>query len=44
MPNFDEMWGEVQEEIQEKDAEDAVVNRAPELRTLSENNDKATNT
>jgi len=44
MPNFDEMWGEVQEEIQEKDAEDAVVNRAPELRTLSENIDKATNT
>ena len=39
-----EMWGEVQEEIQEKDAEDAVVNRAPELRTLSENIDKATNT
>ena len=30
MPNFDEMWGEVQEEIQEKDAEDAVVNRAPD--------------
>ena len=44
MPNFDEMWGEVQEEIQEKDAENAVVNRAPELRTLSENIDKATNT
>ncbi len=44
MPDFDEMWGEVQEEIQEKDAEDAVVNRAPELRTLSENIDKATNT
>ena len=44
MPDFDEMWGEVQEEIQEKDAENAVVNRAPELRTLSENIDKATNT
>ena len=44
MPDFDQMWGEVQEEIQEKDAEDAVVNRAPELRTLSENIDKATNT
>ena len=44
MPDFDEMWGEVQEEIQEKDAEDAVVNRAPELRTLSENIDKATDT
>ncbi len=44
MPDFDKMWGEVQEEIQEKDAEDAVVNRAPELRTLCENIDKATNT
>ena len=44
MPDFDKMWGEVQEEIQEKDAVDAVVNRAPELRTLSENIDKATNT
>ena len=44
IPDFDKMWGEVQEEIQEKDAEDAVVNRAPELRTLSENIDKATNT
>ena len=44
MPDFDKIWGEVQEEIQEKDAENAVVNRAPELRTLSENIDKATNT
>ena len=44
MPDFDEMWGEVQEEIQEKDAEDDVVNRAPELRKLSENIDQATNT
>jgi chromosome segregation ATPase len=44
MPDFDKMWSEVQEEIQEKDAEDAVVNRAPELRKLSEDIDKATNT
>ena len=44
MPDFDKMWGEVQEEIQEKDAEDAVVNRAPELKKLSEDIDKATNT
>ncbi len=43
-PDFDVMFNEVQEEIQEKDAEDAVANRAPELRTLSENIDKATNT
>ena len=44
MPDFNEMWGEVQEEIQEMDAEDAVVNRAPELKKLSEDIDKATNT
>ena len=44
MPDFDEMWGEVQEEIKEKDAEDSVVNRAPELKKLSEDIDKATNT
>ena len=44
MPDFDKMWGEVQEEIREKDAEDAVVNRAPELKKLSEDIDKATNT
>ena len=44
MPDFNERWGEVQEEIQEKDAEDAVVNRAPELKKLSEDIDKATNT
>ena len=43
-PDFDEMLHEVQEEIQEKDAEDDVVNRAPELRKLSEDIDKATNT
>ena len=43
MPDFDKMWGEVQEEIQEKDAEDAVVNRAPELKKLNEDIDKATN-
>ena len=38
------MLGEVQKEIQEKDAEDAVVNRAPEVKKLSEDIDKATNT
>lgn len=42
MPDFDEMWGDVQEEIQEKDAEDAVVNRASELKQLSIDIDKAT--
>ncbi len=44
MTDFDEMWGKVQEEIHEKDAEDDVVNRAPELKKLSEDIDKATNT
>ena len=44
MPDFDEMMTEVEEDIHEKDAEDAVVNRAPELKKLSEDIDKATNT
>ena len=43
-PDFDEMMTEVEEDILEKDAEDAVVNRAPELKKLSEDIDKATNT
>ena len=43
-PDFDDMMSEVQEEIEEHDAEDAVVSRAPDLRQLSENIDKATNT
>ena len=41
-PDFDVMFNEVQEEIQEKDAEDAVVNRASELKQLSIDIDKAT--
>ena len=44
MPDFEKMWGEVEEDIQVKDAEDAVVNRASELKKLSEDIDKATNT
>ena len=40
--DFDVMFNEVQEEIQEKDAEDEVINRTSELRKLSENIDKAT--
>ena len=43
-PDFDDVMNEVWEEIQERDAEDVVVSRAPELRRLSENIDKATNT
>ena len=42
--DFDDMMYEVQEDIEEHDAEDAVISRAPELRQLSENIDKATNT
>lgn len=42
-PDFDVMFNEVQEEIQERDAEYEVINRTPELRKLSENIDKATN-
>ena len=42
--DFDEMMNEVEEVIQEKDAEDAVVNRAPEPKKLSDDIDKATNT
>ena len=42
-PDFDDMMNEVQKEIEEQDAEDAVFSRAPELRRLSENIDKATN-
>ena len=38
------MFNEVQKEIQEKDAEDEVINRTSDLRKLSENIDKATNT
>ena len=41
-PDFDDMMSEVQEEIQEKDAEGEVINRTSELRKLSENIDKAT--
>ena len=43
-PNFEEMLNEVEDDIQEKDAEDEVINRTSELIKLSENIDKATNT
>lgn len=41
-PDFDVMFNEVQEEIQEKDAEQDIISRVPELRKLSDNIDKAT--
>ena len=43
-PDFEKMWSEVEENIQETDAEQDIVNRVPELKQLSEDIDKATNT
>ena len=43
-PNFEEMWCEVEEDIQEQDAEQDIVNRVPELKELSASIDTATNT
>ena len=44
LPDFEEMMNEVNEEIQEKDAEEDIINRVPQLKELSGNIDKATNT
>lgn len=44
LPDFDEMMNEVEEDIQEKDAEQDIINRIPELKKLNENIEKATNT
>ena len=41
-PDFEKMWGEVEEEIQEKDAEQDIISRVPELKQLSSDIDKAT--
>ena len=41
-PDFDVMFNEVQEEIQEKDAEKDIVDRVPQLKQLSTDIDKAT--
>ena len=43
-PDFDEIMSEVEEDIQEQDAEQDIVDRVPELRRLSGDIDKATNT
>ena len=40
--DFDVMFNEVQEEIQEKDAEQDIVSRVPEIKQLSTDIDKAT--
>ena len=42
--DFDEMMSEAKDEIQERDAEDAIISRVPELKQLSSNIDKASNT
>ena len=43
-PDFEKMWGEVEEYIQEQDAEQEIISRVPELKLLSNNIDKATTT
>ena len=43
-PDFEEMWSEVEEDIQEQDAEQDIINRVPELRRLNNNIEQATNT
>lgn len=42
--DFDNMMDDVENEIEEQQAEDGLVNRVPELKHLSEGIDKATNT
>lgn len=41
---FDNMMNDVENEVEEQQAEDGLVNRVPELKRLSEDIDKATNT
>ena len=43
-PDFEKMWGEVEEDFQEQDAEQDIISRVPELKELSGNIDKATTT
>ena len=42
--DFDNMMDDVENEVEEQQAEDGLVNRVPELKKLSEDIDKATNT
>ena len=42
--DFDNMMNDVENEVEEQQAEDGLVNRAPELKQLSEDIDKSTNT
>lgn len=43
-PDFEKMWGEVEEDIQEKDAEQDIISRVPELKRLNDDIEQATNT
>lgn len=43
-PDFEEMMNEVEEDIQEQDAEQDIISRVPELKQLSGDIDKATST
>ena len=43
-PDFDKIMSEVEEDIQEQDAEQEIVDRVPDLKRLSGDIDKATNT
>lgn len=42
--DFDNMMNDVENEVEEQQAEDGLLNRVPELKQLSEDIDKATNT
>ena len=42
--DFDNMMNDVENEVEEQQAEDRLVNRVPKLKQLSEDIDKATNT
>ena len=42
MPDFKEMWSEVNKNIQEQDVEQDIISRVPELKQLSADIDKAT--
>ena len=43
-PDFEKMWGEVEEDIQVKDAEQDIISRVPELKRLNDDIEQATNT
>ena len=42
--DFDNMMNDVENEVEEQQAEDGLVNRVPELKQLSEYSEKARNT